>query len=202
MPKFSIIAVDYENHVPRDGMVRGLDSISNQLDKDYEIIIVHDGPKKISYEEEYDFSKLENVKFLNTPERMNDWGHSSRDLGMRNATGEYYINFNIDNILYEDALLKINNSTYLSKRKIFIFPILHWKIGALYEIQETPFLLEGLPVEQGKIDVMQFVAHKDLWRKQNYWYDKSENSDGLIYKKMYREHGGAYYIGTVLGENF
>jgi hypothetical protein len=54
-PRFSIIAVDYEKHVPRAGMVRGLESLAKQTFKDFELVICHDGPKETPYEDEIDF---------------------------------------------------------------------------------------------------------------------------------------------------
>ena len=101
MPKFSIIATDYEFHTPRDDMRRGLWSIATQSFKDYELIIVHDGPKEKSYNDECDLSIFEKSPIIvNTPQRMNDFSHSSKDFGMRMATGEYILHFNINNILY------------------------------------------------------------------------------------------------------
>jgi len=51
MPKFSILSTDYDKHVPRDKMKQGLETISMQTFKDFELIIVHDGPKPTSQKE-------------------------------------------------------------------------------------------------------------------------------------------------------
>ena len=50
--KFGIIAVDYEGHVPRDGMVNGLKSLSAQTYRCFDVFICHDGEKSTPYSDE------------------------------------------------------------------------------------------------------------------------------------------------------
>jgi hypothetical protein len=213
-PRFSIIAVDYENHVSRSRMKDGLLSLANQTFKDFELIIVHDGPKNIPYEEEFDFNVFKNPPiFLNTLIRMDNWGHSSRDLGMRKANGEYFIHFNIDNIFYPEALTEIDNKIKENDSKIIIFTIIHHKINALkrgYTLsqyaegwvpEDKRYLFTGLPPVYCGIDAMQLVAHRDIWENVDYWYDLHEKSDSLIYSKFCKEYSFEH-IEKVLGENF
>ena len=85
-PKFGIIAVDYENHVPRQGMIDGLQSIANQTYKNFDIVICHDGPKAKPYSEEIDFAGMGlSPHIINTPNWMGEWGHYSRDLALTYA---------------------------------------------------------------------------------------------------------------------
>jgi glycosyltransferase involved in cell wall biosynthesis len=196
MSKFSIIAVDYENHVPRQGMMKGLNSLANQTFKDFELIVVHDGPKEIAYEEEFDFSVFKNKPiFLNTPERMNNWGHSGRDLGMRNASGDFFFHFNIDNLLYPDCLEKINNKLETTNALVVLFAILHYKINN----GTIPFY--GLPPVYHNIDALQLVAHREIWKGLDYWYDLHEQGDSAIYQRICENYGWAY-IDEVLAENY
>jgi len=194
--KFSVIAVDYEKHVPRERMVKGLQSLANQSFQDFELIVIHDGPKEIPYEEEFDFSVFPNeVKFLNTETRMDNWGHSSRDLGMRNASGEFFFHFNIDNLLYPDCFEKINNKLEETTALVLLFAILHYKIN------NGTFPFYGLPPVYHNIDAIQLVAHREIWSSVGYWYDLHEQGDSAIYEKMCKDYGWAY-IDEVLAENY
>ena len=193
-PKFSIIAVDYEYHVPREGMVKGLQSVANQTFKDFELIICHDGPKDKPYEEEINFKELGlNPIIINTEIRHAMWGHPSRDKAMRIANGEYFLQFNIDNLLYPDCLEKISKHIDETQKKVVVFQIKHWKQGGI--------LFSGVPPVHYGIDAMQLVAHRDIWEKTCYWYDFQETSDGMIYQNICSQNEWSE-LPELLGENF
>ena len=207
MKKFCIIAVDYENHVPRDennqyktSIFKGLTSLSNQTFKNFNVVICHDGPKSKTYEEEginleaygFDYS------VINTPERMSDWGHSSRDFAMRyayeNELGEYFIQFNIDNEFFPNAFEIINNYINDFQSQVFTFQVHHWKAagGGIFPADN--------PVVCG-IDCMQLVAHRNIWKEINFWYDRSGCSDGEIYKNICNTYHWVP-IHSCLGHNY
>lgn len=195
-PKFSIIAVDYDGHVPREGMDRGLRSLANQTFKDFELIIVHDGPKQKPYKDETDLSIFPSPPLLlEHTERVNDWGHTGRDSGMRQAKGDYILHFNIDNILYPDCLKIISDKIDETASPIVIFTIKHYKING----GTQPF--SGLPPVWCNIDALQLVAKREIWEEMNYWYDRHETSDGRIYEQMCKRYPYVH-IGEVLAENY
>jgi hypothetical protein len=195
MPKFSIIAVDYEFHVPRPGMRAGLDSLAAQHFDDFEIVYVHDGPKGAPLEHEYDLSKFKHpVKILNTPEHMGHWGHYSRDFGMRNASGEYFLHFNIDNVLYPEALQVISDTLDNHPGNMVIFAVRHFKAAAGQ-------IFSGLPPTHCHIDAMQLIASKSVWENAGYWYTYEGTSDGIIYEKICAENPYVH-IPQCLGENY
>ena len=196
MPKFSVIAVDHEGHVPRSGMVSGVESLANQTFKDFELIICHDGPKTTPYHEEIDFNGLGlDPVIINTPEHMHHYGHYSRDMAMRQATGEYFIQFNIDNLFYPEAFERIANKLDSVEQEILIFQVKHFKInGGL-----VPF--PGIPPTHCNIDAMQLVASKRIWTEINFWHRKEESSDGLIYQDMCLRYPWVE-LPELLGENY
>ncbi len=203
MIKFGVITVDYEKHVPRDGAYAGLLSVLNQSYQNFHMFICHDGNKQIPYEKEFDLSShYEKIKFLQTKMRINNWGHSSRDLAMRyaydNSDCNYFIQFNIDNLFEPFAFQKIAEKIEKTKSELVIFTIRHHKLqgrGINHAIR-----FNGLPPVKYNIDCMQLVAHKDIWKKYKYWYDKSEQSDGFIYEKICKENNWVH-IPEILGDN-
>lgn len=205
MYKFSILVTDYEKHVPRDKAAQGLLTLSMQTFKDFELIICHDGPKEKTYEEEgIDFKSFNlNPIIMNTDKRYNDWGHTSRDEMLRIAKGDWIIHFNIDNILYPQALEMISNridqlkvSVKDPERFSVIFYIKHWKID-----RSGLAIFKGIPPKLMKTDLLQMVISRKIWEEMGYWYNKKERSDGIIYEEIGKRYQWAV-LPIVLGENF
>ena len=205
MTRFSIIATDYEPYVPRDRMVEGLTSLANQSFKDYELLIVHDGPRNCRLSDEVDLSMFGN----NQPTIMDTdkfygvygtdefyagygWGHHSRDIGMKLSQGEYIINFNIDNILYPDALEKIDKKLTETGAELLVFACKHEKFGIEY--------FSGIPPVMGKVDMLQCVASRKAWDSIGGWYRYDHSADGFLFQEMVERYGYVH-IPDVLGEN-
>jgi hypothetical protein len=205
MPKFSILATDYDKHVLRDKAAQGLLTLSMQTFKDFELIICHDGPKEKTYEEEgIDFKSLNlDPIIINTDKRYNDWGHTSRDKMLKMAKGDWIIHFNIDNILYPQALEMISNRMDQLKKLVkdperfsVIFYIKHWKIDP-----SGSTIFKGIPPKLMKTDLLQMVISRKIWEEIGYWYNKKERSDGVIYEEIGKKYQWAV-LPIVLGENF
>jgi hypothetical protein len=201
MPKFSIVATDYEPYVPRDRMIEGLKSLSNQTFQDFELIIVHDGPKPTS-SDEYS-SGIEKYHYLETDKHYGiygteefyagyGWGHHSRDLGIRAAVGEYVINFNIDNVLYPNALEKISNKLSETNADVLVFACTHEKFNIKY--------FSGVPPVMGKVDMLQCVVSKKAWDSIGGWYRYDHSADGYLMQELVQRYGYVN-IPEVIGDN-
>jgi hypothetical protein len=207
-PKFSILATDYDKHVPREGMKRGLESVSAQSIDDFELIICHDGPKEKTYEEEgIDFKSLGlDPIIMQTDKRYNDWGHTSRDEMLRIAKGDWIVHFNIDNIMYPFCLEMVSNKIDETKDRLrasnkdsdrfsVIFYIKHWKIF------KNGGILKGIPPKLMNTDLLQMVISKKIWEDMGYWYNKNERADGIIYEEIGKKYPWVT-LPELLGENF
>jgi len=201
MPKFSIVATDYEPYVPRDRMIEGLKSLSNQTFQDFEVLIVHDGPKPTT-NEEYNGGDG-SFTYLETPQHYGiydteefyagyGWGHHSRDLGIKKAKGDYIINFNIDNILYPYALEKIDRKLSETNADVLVFACTHEKFDIKY--------FSGVPPVMGKVDMLQCVVSKKAWDSIGGWHRYDHSADGYLMQELVQKYGYVH-ISEVLGDN-
>src|SRR2546430_415090 len=169
MPLFSIIVVHYQGTISREIFARGISSLQNQTFRDFEILCYHDGPL-------LDAVAPQPVPIRATERRFNDWGHSLRDKGIREASGDYIVHFNADNILYPNALetmaaeiarpsrLFANNQA-VDTDNIIIFPVvMHDTQRFLDQNVRLPsgsgcyMILTGNPPAAGLYDSIQSVT--------------------------------------------
>lgn len=188
-----------------------MDSLSQQTYKNFEVLIYHDGPVSRP------FPNLDgygiDYKFKETKKRYNDWGHSLRDLGIREATGDFIVHFNPDNLLLPTALQTMVETREMYKEiihpnhpkiaitalDVIINPCLlegtvRLPDGTVYRTRDPRhrLLLDGFPVFPFNIDCMQLVASRKIWLEMGGWYDKSETSDGHILSAIYKKYQGIY----------
>ena len=223
-PKFSIIMVDYDGSVNRDYMRRAVRCLMVQTYQNFEVILLHDGPKKCGdYKQELSEQELGFIdQVVIGTERKNDWGHSMRDHGMRIANGEYIVHFNADNLLYPHALERLTDYSeqdfpavyddagqIKNDNSVLIFSI--YMKGVLFcngnysrrigEEDTYATIMTGIPTKFRNIDCMQLVMKRDIWLAEGGWYDQSRNSDGIMYPKFALKYG-TRYLPEILGEHW
>ena len=215
--KFSIIVPHYDGVISDEAFCEGMESLSRQTYKNFEVLIYHDGPvsRPLPNLDGYGFD----YKFKATKKRYNDWGHSLRDLGIREATGDFIVHFNPDNILSHIALQEMVSTRQMYKETlihdelnlsdkcydVIINPcimegVLRVPNGSLYRTKDPNhrLLLTGFPIVPFNIDCMQLVASKKIWLGIGGWYDKSETSDGPILSRIYNKYG-AIFTQAIMG---
>lgn len=217
MALFSIIAVHYQGVVPHEIFRRGIASIQAQTFRDFELLCYHDGPL-------IDASAEMPCPVRCTERRFNDYGHSLRDRGIREASGDYVLHFNVDNLLYPQALEAIAaeirraprmfdpKGEVIDRDDIVIFPIVMHGLqrvrGHVQQFRSTdggvmPFfeIMTGNPAIVQNIDAMQLVMKRTLWLAEGGWTDKRLMGDGYMYERFAGKYGYRT-VGPVLGEHF
>ena len=202
---FSFIVPHYQGAIKHEAFCKAIESIKSQTHKDFEIICIHDGPlldESVELPCEVQF----------TEERYNDWGHTLRTIGMDQAKGDYIIHTNADNIFYPNATQELYRATLLHDNPdILIYFIVmmglnkDWGTGKIWYDNPRDYskfeLMMGYPPKYGNIDCMQLVMKKELWEKEGYWYNTTEQGDGLMYEKF----GNKYdykMVYKILGEHY
>lgn len=217
-PRFSIVVPHYDGSIADAALLRGLNSLAAQSLRDFEVLLLHDGPLSRPLPDLSEFS-LPDLRFSASVQRHNDWGHSLRDAGMREATGDYIVHFNPDNVLYPNALEVLDAASrrpvppapapeLAENPDILIFSVLMRGMnyngrGPIWRSRDPKQALvyTGVPPGHGLIDCMQLVARRSVWLEIGGWYDKSETSDANIYAKVVQERG-ARYVMALLGEHW
>jgi len=220
---FSIIMIDYDQSVNRDYMRRAIDCLMVQTNQNFELILLHDGPKAHSYKNELNEQQLNFIdQVIVTDQRFNDWGHTLRDMGIRAAKGDYIVHFNADNVLFPHALERLafhadqslapiydSSGVIKNDNSILIFSI--YMRGVVYcnggysrrvgEEDTYATIMTGIPTRFRNIDCMQLVMRRQCWLKEGGWHDKSRNSDGMMYPDFVNKYG-ARYLPELLGEHW
>jgi hypothetical protein len=72
-------------------------SLLAQCHRDWELILLHDGPDDQGLGERLAALKDKRIKYQATPSRGGVWGHPLRERGLRQVTGNYVVHTNLDN---------------------------------------------------------------------------------------------------------
>ena len=195
--KFSIIVPHYDGVISDKVLCQGLDSLSQSTFKDFEVLIYHDGPISRPFPKISGYNL--NYKYKETKKRYNDWGHSLRDLGIKEARGEYIVHFNPDNLLDPHALQEIAKLD----DDIIICPVVlegTYRKGSMLvrtHKEENRVLLDGFPPVHQNIDAFQLVMKTQIWRKEGGWYNKTEQGDGIMYQEFCKKYEPRYCHATI-----
>lgn len=183
-----------------------LDSLNNQTYKDFNVLIVHDG-KQIRPWNANIYNM--NVKFETTPHHENVWGHNTRDYGLHLINTGFVWLSNADNTFYPDAteLLHKASETY-PHLKAFTFGLKFMGINSIktpdfFYMWNTKDKTKSVALNgnlKEKMDVMQVVLDVSLWQKNNYWHDKTRDSDSTMYNTILKKEPFAI-VNEIIGEH-
>ena len=208
-PRFSIILVHHDGSTPHEHLLRCVESLKAQTCQDFELLAYHNGPLSRPAEEMP-------VPFICSETNTGNWGYANRDRGIREATGDYIVHMNSDNVLYPNALEEISKaidrpsrlSNGADTKAMIVFGI--WAMG----LQRYGDTLEKFPVETGYkllltgnppkvlyIDAMQGVVRRELWLKDGGWYAEGDLADGVMLQNFAARYGYRS-VEMVLGEHW
>jgi hypothetical protein len=210
-PVFSVIVTHYQGTQSDVALARCMNSLAGQTidGESVEVLLYHDGPL---------LRECPEPGIICMDHRYNDYGHSLRDRGIREAKGQYIVHLNADGFIYPEALATIKaeiqrpprmilGGHVLDTNDIIIFPVRMWgqskcRFVSMRSGDESFYLIfTGHPPFLGNIDCMQLVMKRSLWLAEGGWHDKRAAGDGHMYQEFCRKYGYRL-VGPVLGEHF
>lgn len=187
MNKFSIIMAAYN---AEKEIERSIKSVLNQTFKDYEFIVVNDASTDMTSEI---VSKYSDVKLINHTENKRAGG--ARNTGIENATGEYIIFLDSDDIFADENVLSRINE----KIGADITDVIYLGFEAVGDGFEGKFI----PTEHNSIKANRIIE----WNYANVW-DVVWNRDFLnknnirFVEKKYFEDFVFYYTGILKSSSY
>lgn len=217
MPRFSVILIHYQGATSYAELRRGADSLRAQTYRDFELLAYHNGPL-LNPDETAD------LMFRCSDRNMNDWGYANRDRGMREASGDYIVHFNADNVLYPNALEEVSAAIDRAPRIVnaagetldtnncIVFGIVKKDCERVQDelviYRKTPLAgrgydltLTGNPPRPRYVDALQFVMRRHLWLDEGGWTDQSNTADGIMATRFAAKYGYRA-VDKVLGEQY
>jgi len=179
--------------IPSYKRYRNLDVIINcflcQTCDDWDILVVNDGPDEIKREQMKKYSDLyNNIKYIETDKRYNDWGHTHREIGLKKSTGKWSLITGDDNYYVPIFIERMKETILENPESGFVycdFVLDHPRKGICYnKYMDTK-------IKFTHIDIGSFIFKTDIGKKVGYKH-KDFNADWKFvrrYRKRMLENG-------------
>ena len=183
IPTLHIIAVAYRNFGQLKVFVQ---SWLNQTKGNWFLTVIHDGP-----DPEFDAIMMEfqrqapdRIAFRNTANRFNDYGHSLREIGLREISGDYVMLTNADNYFVPKAVEFMNDVIERDDPDVVLFDMVHShdrpggrKLPA-YSYFKTKY-------KRGSIDMSAAIVRAELSSTAGF-RDKTHDGDATYFEDIAR----------------
>lgn len=158
----------------------------NQTSDNWTLTVIHDGP-----DAEFDsimaaFADQSSgrIRYRNTPVRLDDYGHSLRELGLRNVSGDYVLLTNADNYYVPRAVEFLTLAVAKQWFDVVVFDMVHShnRPGGRdlppYSFFETAYA-------RLSIDIGAAIVRTELARLAGF-RDKTHDGDGSYFEDVAR----------------
>jgi len=180
-PKIHVIAVAFKK---LDELKVFVQSWINQTKDNWTLTVIHDGPDEEfslimrGYKDKYPAR----IEYLCTKKRFNDYGHSLREIGLKNIQGEYVLLTNADNYFIPKTIEFINEVFIEHQPEVIIFDMIHsydrpgGRNLPAYSFFETK-------LERFSIDISSAIVKANLAEKAGF-RDKTRDGDASYFEDI------------------
>lgn len=191
--EITIVCVAYKRHRNIHVLIN---SILCQTLENWKLLIIHDGPDPEmhdildKYSEDHD-----EIEYIFTDTRYNDYGHTLRDMGIQKADTEFLLLTNDDNyyapvfLQYMFKLIRTNNLDFVLCNMIHS----HKNPGVYTQPPYT--LFESFP-EIKYIDMGNFIVKTEMAKAVGF-RDKSFGGDGTFVEDIKQRYHGRIRMGKL-----
>lgn len=146
-----------------------IQSFLNQTASNWMLHVIHDGPSKDFdiLASEYEKMCCERLRFTSSDKRYNDFGHSLRELGLRESKGDYILITNDDNYYIPEYIHLMNLAIGAGSPDIIMFDMIHSHEFPGNRIQES-YMLFSTSFMCNSIDMGSALVKGDLARRANF----------------------------------
>ena len=182
-----VVAVAFERHGELRVFVQ---SWINQTADNWRLKVIHDGPNAEFMDIMQDFAdaKPGQIEFFCTPTRCNDYGHTLRQIGIDQASGDYLLLTNADNYFIPKAVEYLNYA--MGEGDVVLFDMVHShnRPGGRdlppYSYFETSY-------QRGSIDVSSAIVRTEMAKKVGF-RDRTHDGDASYFEDILLAHEGLF----------
>jgi glycosyltransferase involved in cell wall biosynthesis len=122
--QIEVIAVSYQKFGELKTFVQ---SWLNQTSRNWKLKVIHDGPNRefIKIMSAYQLEAPDQITFFCTESRYNDYGHSLRDIALKEATGDYALLTNADNYFIPKTIEFLIEEIVQKDPDVVLFDMVH-----------------------------------------------------------------------------
>lgn len=186
MKSIHVISVAFEKFGEMKVFVQ---SMLNQTKNNWLLTIIHDGPndKFSKIMSEYKKEAPKNINFFSTQQRFNDYGHSLREIGLKEVSGDYVLLTNADNYFIPKAIEYLTEAVEKTP-DVVLFDMVHsHNMPGGRQLPSYSFFQTAY--ERNSIDVSSAIVESSLAKKAGF-RDKTFAGDASYFEDILKVKGG------------
>lgn len=192
--RLTIVVATYKQPIALDCL---LSSLRCQTLQNFDVIVLHDGADEETGRLAATYATLEGgrYRYVETASRFNDFGHSLRDIGIDEATGEFLLITNGDNYYAPRFVEFVFDAidTHALDLAMWNFVHSHSNPGGTQLLAYSPFPV--YPVKN-RIDIGSFMVRSAVAKEVGF-RDKSHDGDASYLQDILDRPGASLRMGKV-----
>ena len=191
--EITIICVAYKRYKNIHVLINSF--LCQTLDN-WKLLIIHDGPDSVMQEILKKYAdENDNIDYMFTDVRYNDYGHTLRDMGIQKSDTEYLMLTNDDNYYVPVFLEYMFKSIHANKLDFALCNMIHSHNNPGVYFQQPYELFKSFP-KKNYIDVGNFIVRTSIAKEVGF-NDRSFDADGTFVDEIMHRYTGKIRIGKL-----